>query len=134
MKQALEEKNICFKKCGKCKEVKSINFFYRNATRKDGREPYCSDCCKDNLAKYKNKLALAEIQRRKRAKAPMKARARSYLQYALKAGKVKKEKCFFCGENETEGHHLLYEFKEKVVWLCRKHHGAVHLQSSLENK
>ena len=35
--------------CYKCKETKKVNRFYKNKTRKDGRDTYCSDCRKEYM-------------------------------------------------------------------------------------
>lgn len=37
--------------CTKCKEDKSIDYFYPNRTRKDGYDHYCKECRKDTTNK-----------------------------------------------------------------------------------
>lgn len=48
----MEDKNMKSKKCSKCKELKSINEFHKNRTRKDGYEYLCKDCKSKRAKKY----------------------------------------------------------------------------------
>ena len=64
------------KKCSKCKEVKTLNNFYKHKTNKDGYWGYCKDCHyqyqkeyrlknQDKIKEYalKNKDKLKEYKR-----------------------------------------------------------------------
>ena len=70
--------------------------------------------------KHKNEFKF----RRQREK--LKYRARMIVNNLLAAGKLSKEPCFLCGEPVTAAHHVDYEYPEKIIWLCRKHHEDVH--------
>jgi len=45
---------------------------------------------------------------------------------AVRKGKITKEKCFFCGKIQTEGHHSDYSKPLEVLWVCRQHHKDLH--------
>jgi hypothetical protein len=65
--------------------------------------------------------ALAEQQRRARAKAPEKARARDL------ASSIEMKECAVCGStNDLHRHHPDYSRPRDVVVLCRTHHGEAH--------
>ena len=61
----LKEENLTFtskgreqsKVCTRCKQVKPLNAFYRNKSKKDGHESYCKECAKHRnlLKRIKNK-------------------------------------------------------------------------------
>lgn len=55
-----------------------------------------------------------------------KVKARKKLKDAVYAGKVKKFPCVICGDKKVHGHHPDYDYPFYVVWLCRKHHIALH--------
>lgn len=40
------------KKCSKCEEVKSLDFFHKLKSSKDGHRPDCKDCCKKVKEKF----------------------------------------------------------------------------------
>ncbi len=46
--------------------------------------------------------------------------------YALATGKLAKQPCVICGAPESQMHHENYNKPLEVVWLCQKHHKAVH--------
>jgi len=58
------------KKCKKCSEIKDVNEFSMDGTRKDGRDPYCKKCKKesndDRRKKYHESILKVEAERRKR--------------------------------------------------------------------
>jgi hypothetical protein len=51
---------------------------------------------------------------------------RSYAKEYLKRGHLTREQCALCDANAAEMHHPDYAEPLKVVWLCRKHHLAIH--------
>lgn len=121
------------KPCSRCKVVKPYGDFYRNSEKKDGYDSACKVCNVNRVRAWKRINNSAEKARRTRERYPLKAKANQRVNYLIRIGKMKKESCFLCGEKKADGHHLLYEFKEKVVWLCKIHHVAVHLQSRIES-
>lgn len=52
--------------------------------------------------------------------------ARKKLHYALKVGNACKKRCEECGAVKVEAHHTDYSKPLSVVWLCSKHHHALH--------
>jgi len=61
-----------------------------------------------------------------RAKHRHKMNARAKVQYAVRVGKIVKEKCEVCGDVNTQGHHDDYSKPLVVRWLCVEHHMEVH--------
>lgn len=135
--------------CTKCKEVRPDDQFYKNDSR-------CKPCMaakykawvtsaagrkKRNLInlKYtrseKGRAVSRKAGKKYRAKPekkillkkiPIKHNARSQVLYALRTGKIKKEPCVTCGDINSQGHHEDYTKPLQVIWLCPKHHTAVH--------
>jgi len=54
-------------------------------------------------------------------------RAHALVAAALRAGTLKRGKCW-CGSLKVEGHHHDYSKPLDVVWLCRRHHLALHAE------
>lgn len=88
------------KQCGKCGVIRSIDDFYRDKTRKDGREWICKECKKA----YKREL------RKKKRRSQTTERAEITLEQ-LEAEPIpnfpEEFKCSFCGEIKKE---------EEMVW------------------
>lgn len=60
---------------------------------------------------------------------------RSRLYYALKKGRVFRGKCI-CGSELVEAHHWNgYDLEHAldVVWLCKRHHEAIHHNTPMED-
>lgn len=57
---------------------------------------------------------------------PERALARRLLQYAVKAGKIKRQPCKVCGKKNTHGHHDDYYKPLEVKWFCALHHTEYH--------
>jgi len=84
------------------------------------KQRYCKNCHNEHARKTRKKhKELTEEQK-------LKANCRSYLNTYLKRGKIKKEPCVICGDNNSEAHHNDYTKPLKVVWLCREHHLLFH--------
>lgn len=60
---------------------------------------------------------------------PEKIRAREIVYNAVRSGKLHRQPCSVCGEQDTEAHHEDYRKPLDVVWLCRKHHRELHRNS-----
>lgn len=118
-------------RCGKCWKFKSPSEFFKNISRKRGIMCYCKDCATLSSQKNRTKTRNRNITRETRKRNPVKSAARIIFSNALQAGKIQKQPCFFCGEEKVEGHHLLYDYPMKVIWLCKKHHYEVHDQIKL---
>ncbi len=60
----------------------------------------------------------------------LKVWAHQALRGALKRGLITKQPCEVCGAEETEAHHPDHLRALEVLWLCRKHHKALHAQEN----
>jgi DNA-directed RNA polymerase subunit M/transcription elongation factor TFIIS len=67
-----------------------------------------------------------------RLRNPLKHKARSLLNTAVKLGKIIKEPCRVCGHEKSEAHHKDYDRPYDIIWLCRKHHIEIHKKESTE--
>lgn len=58
---------------------------------------------------------------------PEKENARRQVKKAIQSGSLIRGACIICGSTERiEGHHEDYSKALDVVWLCKKHHIALH--------
>jgi hypothetical protein len=48
------------------------------------------------------------------------------LRSAIKRGLLNPQPCQVCGAEDVDGQHHDYNRPIDVVWLCRKHHKALH--------
>lgn len=72
--------------------------------------------------------ARAQRKYRENPENRMKASIRNRIHYALKMGRLVKTACI-CGSHEVEAHHYAgYDLEHAldVVWLCKRHHEAIH--------
>ena len=87
------------------------------------------------------KFKAGQPQRKSTAKQPtrqQKWRQRnpaSYLAHltvrnAVRLGVLVPQPCEICGAEKGEAHHPDYANPLEVVWLCRKHHSALHKRSA----
>lgn len=53
---------------------------------------------------------------------PQRVMARSIVYRELRAKRIKKAPCFFCGSVKVEAHHNDYAKPLEVVWCCKMHH------------
>jgi hypothetical protein len=75
------------------------------------------------LAELQNGAA-ADIALRRQVARERKA-ARHAVDYALTAGRLKRELCVKCGD-KAQAHHEDYSRPLDVVWLCARHHRELH--------
>ncbi len=54
------------------------------------------------------------------------ALARARVRYALHMRRLERFPCEICDESDSDAHHPDYSKPLEVVWLCRKHHLALH--------
>lgn len=139
--------------CKKCKRKEALKFYYRNKNsrtpeqikhRTEHQKAYAQkpeiiikknerarnhywqnrdEICKKNRGKHK--LNPKPYKPRE----PYKEKCHALFQYAVKIGRVKKQPCIICDKFPAEGHHHDYWKPLKVIWLCRKHHSALHRES-----
>lgn len=55
-----------------------------------------------------------------------KVRAHKALASAIRRGEVRRGRCVVCGSFRVDGHHPSYDAPLSVIWLCRRHHQALH--------
>lgn len=111
--------------CSSCKETKPLDQFYREYSRVDGRSIYCGECLRGKSKHRDWKRYMARV----RQIHPVQQKAREKLQDAVRRGQITRKSCLFCANENSQAHHLLYEFWSIVIWLCQTHHTAVHQQS-----
>lgn len=73
-------------------------------------------------------------KRKKRDAYPEQVRARSAINYEVRAGRIERQPCVKCGDLKTEAHHHHGYDQDhwlNVVWLCRAHHKQVHTGSAM---
>ena len=144
------------KPCIICAVVKPLSEFYAHPNMKDGTLNKCKSCCVDyaNHRKVTNPQAVRisewkrnqkperrakkreyskrnpDLMRRlsaiQRATFPEKKVARTAVSNAVRDGRLKKMPCKVCGVERVEAHHEDYAKPLEVVWLCKKHHAAIH--------
>ena len=139
------------KKCFKFGKEKSIDDFYVHKEMADGHLNKCKECTKkdtaknyrDNIVHYveyekerskrpERKRKNREYIRRMKKKNPERFLACNKVSNAIRDGRLEREPCVICGESNTEAHHEDYSKPLDVVWLCRKHHLAIHYQRSYD--
>ena len=136
------------KKCFKCGKRKRLAAFYTHPKMADGYLNKCKECTKRDVRLYRanNKAKIAARdklrgQRPKRkamkhryratylSKNPDKYKARNAVGNALRAGKIQRLPCYYCGAPQTEAHHEDYGKPLDVRWVClrchRQHHHSI---------
>jgi len=115
--------------CCRCESAKAIDDFHRNRANKDGRESHCIACKKIYDTERRSR---PEVKARSHANLADRAKnnpkitaVRASTRYQVRKGVILKQPCFVCGD-QAEAHHPDYDQPLSIVWLCRKHHQAVH--------
>lgn len=132
------------KTCFKCRCSKPLTEFYKHSQMGDGHLGKCKECTKTDVKQNR----LREVERvraydRMRASQPhrvasrtkyteiyrktnpKRARANAMVTRAVRAGLLKKQPCWVCGEKAL-AHHPDYDSPLDVVWLCQPHHKQAH--------
>jgi len=109
--------------CTICGAEKPLEDFYRHSIGKYGRNPECKECTKARMRRYKRSRVVTNHHRRH----PERARCRSIVNEAIKAGRLLRQPCQVCGTtHRVQAHHTDYSKPLEVVWLCSFHHGEEH--------
>lgn len=114
----------CTKKDVKKHRLENIERI-RQYDRMRGSMPHRVAARKEYMQTATGKRSHARALKKQREISPEKYNARAVFWRALKSGKLKKQPCFECGA-PAEAHHPDYNRPLDVVWLCSKHHKAVH--------
>ena len=56
----------------------------------------------------------------------VKARAHMQVEYEIRQGRIVKQNCEVCGEENAQAHHDDYTKPKEVRWLCSTHHAEWH--------
>ena len=75
------------------------------------------------------KSVRAKALLKSKEKYPERYAARNAVKNAIDRGELAKLPCWVCGETEVQGHHSDYDSPLEVVWLCKKHHDEIHLET-----
>jgi hypothetical protein len=54
------------KKCLKCNQQKDLCYFHNNKNKKDGKDPYCKDCCKEYRLNNKKNIQITKKRYREK--------------------------------------------------------------------
>lgn len=130
--------------CTVCKSGKPISEFYNS--KRDGHQSHCKVCHNAVNKEYNDRTNYQAVYQRQYSQRPYvieqrrssKARyrerldvkiknlARTYTNHLIRAGKLQRESCAFCGDGVGEAHHTDYTQPLLIVWLCAKCHWALH--------
>jgi len=134
------------KRCFKCGKEKEKTEFYKHSQMSDGLLGKCKSCTKNDVrghyhrtrparARYEKeraqrperKLKALEYQRKSRASRIEAHKAYMAVSNALRDGIITKPShCERCQVEDIQAHHEDYSKPLEVIWLCRKHHLALH--------
>lgn len=98
--------------------------------KKYNREYYLKN--KDKRRAYHRKWVLANMQkhvettRQWRKDNPEKYKAHGKISGLLQNKKLFKKPCETCKEEKVHAHHPDYSKPTQIIWLCLKHHQAIH--------
>jgi hypothetical protein len=116
------------KLCLRCKRELPISQFQKDRNQKDGFYSLCKDCKREYRQSNKDKLLVAQYERRvgNADLAPMR-KAWNALYCALKKGKIiKPEYCSVCqkwvGTDKIQAHHRDYSQLFEITWCCQDCH------------
>jgi len=126
------------KVCSNCKKEKPVSDFY--TSKRDGYRSRCKVCereyrreaIKDGYYKRYFKTRGREYQNqywkeyRKLPDSRAKILVRQYTHTAIRSGKLKKEPCAVCGQEQVQIHHPDYNEPLLIVWLCPECHRKLH--------
>jgi hypothetical protein len=65
---------------------------------------------------------------------PLKYKAHTIVNNAVRDGRLIKQRCEICGNKRTHAHHDDYNYPLIVRWLCAAHHKEYHMQNNEENE
>ena len=105
------------KKCSKCKRANDR--IYSRKYREDNPEWKKMD-------NKRNSELMSELVKKYNKKYPERYKAVHQLNRAIRTGKLERKPCIVCENPKSQGHHQDYSKPLEVIWLCAKHHKAVH--------
>ena len=129
------------KRCFKCHEVLPRTEFYKHKQMGDGLLGKCKSCTKkDSIERRHSKIeevraydrgrqhkSRPNYQKEYRQANPLKYKAHSAVNYAVRTGSLERLPCEVCNISEgVHAHHEDYSKPLDVVWLCAIHHSERH--------
>lgn len=134
------------KLCPECKDIKTLDHFYKDKYQPSGYRTYCKRCCKNRVKEYRrrtgyksteevkawranNKEKAAAGYKRTYEKNKHKCHCRTITGQAVKDGRLIKLPCE-CGDTNVEAHHHDYDKPLDVTWMCEKCHRKLHRKES----
>lgn len=133
------------KTCFKCNTVRPLIDFYAHSKMSDGYLNKCKQCTKNDVSKHRtNNIEKVRQYDRDRAKNPERRKAataiskawrqedkrrskcHSIVSYAIKTGKLTRQNCEKCGNENSLAHHEDYDKPLMVNWLCQPCHKQRH--------
>lgn len=134
-----------YKICSKCNTKKLANLanFRPNPKMKLGLTSWCRECKKaldriysrkyrkahpewKKLDNKRNAGLISEYLKKRRKEYPEKIKAVALVNYAVRQGVLKRKGCKICRAKIVHAHHPNYSKPLEVIWLCPKHHKALH--------
>lgn len=98
-------------------------------------DTYCKECRNALNKKYrhspKGKLAISKKTISFREKNPDNRKAYYKVQSEIRAHRLIRLCCVFCGKPDTHAHHEDYTKPLKVIWVCDEHHKFIHKYKDL---
>lgn len=148
----LKDGTVVFKECYDCGQIKRTEKFYkgrswcvecRNKAKREDRmrniEYYREYDRKRNVGKRKiNGLArlrnwqknnpekIKETTYKYRRENPVQYKAHYTISNYLCSGRLQKEPCVICGDENSVAHHEDYEKPLEIIWMCQKCHRFYH--------
>lgn len=133
------------KKCFKCGDEKPLVDFYKHKNMADGHLNKCKQCTKEDVHhrrhfsdarekileydRFRGNRQDADHLRKYRQMYPVKYKAHTMVNNAIRDKKLFKEPCEVCNNMKTEAHHDDYAKPLNVRWLCSSHHKLWHVEN-----
>jgi len=132
------------KYCKECYQKLPLPSFYKHSAMSDGHLNKCKGCVKARIKAHrlKNIERIRAYDRERgnrqpkgylseyRARYPLKYKATSMVDNAIRGGKLFREPCEKCGATKNiHGHHDDYTKPLNVRWLCAAHHRQWHVDN-----
>lgn len=110
------------KRCNHCREIKLLDDFNRDRTKRDGRQALCRECQRGNYHRGENRAKAIARGKQYRDQNPAARRAHHAVEAALKYGRITKGFCECGADGQDAHHHKGYDKPLDVIWLCRSCH------------
>ena len=127
--------------CNRCGKTQCLTAYNNKTVGPNGKSLRCKTCTReesrtyridhrDELNTYRRKWGKENPEKRQSAEAPFayQMTVRAKVRIAVKTGKLTRKPCVKCGAAKVEAHHADYSKPLDVMWMCKKHHMALHRQ------